>query len=64
MPIAEGPYIVKQTDEKSKSVVIEYAEKTVENVSRSRVVIASRRQTTAELQDVFQKTITDATFVD
>ena len=62
--IAEGPYLVKQTDDKSKTVVIEYDDKTVENVSRSRVVRAPKRQTPAEIQNVVQPTVTNATFVD
>ena len=57
-------YLVKQTDDKSKTVVIEYDDKTVENVSRSRVVRAPKRLTPAEIQNVVQPTVTNATFVD
>ena len=62
--ISVAPYLVNESDEKSKTFVIEYADKTVENVPKSRVVRESKRQTAAELQDVVQQTITDATFVE
>ena len=43
VPIAGRPYLVRKPDDKAKTFVIEYADKTVENVSRSRVVRAPRR---------------------
>ena len=39
-PLALGPYLVKQVDEKAKTAVIVYDDDTVENVSRSRIVRA------------------------
>ena len=62
--IAEDPCLVEQTNEKSKTVVIDYVDKTIENVSISRVLRAPRRRNPAELQNFVQPTITEATFVD
>ena len=41
--ISKVPYLFKETDDKWRTVVIKYAEKTVDNVSRSRFVLAPRR---------------------
>ena len=62
-PIGEKLYLVTQTDEKSKTVLIEYADKTVEKFSRPQVVRTPRWQTPAELQVVLKPTITEAIFV-
>ena len=50
-PIAEGPYKVKSVNNDAKTVVIEYNDRTVENVSRSRVVLAPEPQSMQELQE-------------
>ena len=41
-PIAEGPFPVKKVDQENKTVFLERPDKTVENVSRSRVVLAPK----------------------
>ena len=63
-PIPERPYVFKQTDDKSKTVVIEYADKNVKNGLRLRVVRTPRRKSPAKIQDVVPETIIDVTFVD
>ena len=50
-PIADGPYLVKDVNQDGKTVVIVYDDQTVENVSRSRVVLAPRRLTPTEQVD-------------
>ena len=50
-PIADGPYLVKDVNQDAKTVVIVYDDQTVENVSRSRVVLAPRRLTPTEQVD-------------
>ena len=47
-PIADRPYLVKDVNQDAKTVVILYDDQTVENVSRSRVVLAPRRLTPTE----------------
>ena len=49
--IADGPYRVKDVNTEAKTVVIEYPDRTVENVSRSRVVLAPEPQTMKQLHD-------------
>lgn len=39
-PITKGPYLVKQIDTEPKTLVIARKDKEVENISRSRVVLA------------------------
>jgi len=63
-PIALGPYLVKAVDAKAKTVLIEYDDRTVENVSRTRVVRAPKRPTPDELQAVLKPRTIDQTIAD
>ena len=63
-PLAEGPYLVKEVDVDSKTVVIEYGDHTVERVSRSRVVLAPKRLTPAQLQNVIRPSVMKETLLD
>ena len=63
-PIAKGPYQVKSTDDRSKTVVIEYDDRTVENVSRSRVVLAPKGETPKETQDAVRPALISETISD
>ena len=56
-PIALGPYLVKLVDDKANTAVIVYDENTVENVSRSRIMLAPKRRSSAELQSIIQPTV-------
>ena len=48
-PIADGPFPVKKVDREAKTVLIERPDSTVENVSRSRVVLAPRGPSNKQL---------------
>ena len=63
-PIAKGPYRVKAVDNRSKTVVIEYDDHSVENVSRSRVVLAPKRITPQELQESTRPSLITETIPD
>ena len=60
-PIALGPYLVKQVDEKAYTAVIVYDDDTVENVSRSRIVRAPKQPSSDEVQTIVQSTIVSQT---
>ena len=60
-PISLGPYLVKQVDDKAKAAVIIYDDNTVENVSRSRIVLAPKQLLSAELQSIVQPTVFNQT---
>ena len=60
-PIALGPYLVKQVDEKAKTAVIVYDDDTVENVSRSRIVRAPKQLSSAEMKSIVQPTVVSQT---
>ena len=51
-PIAEGPYKVNKTDE--HTIVIERPKRTVDKVSRSRVVLAPTPKTDEEMQEILK----------
>ena len=48
-PIAAGPFPVKKVDKDKKTVLLERPDKTVENVSRSRVVLAPKGLSSEQL---------------
>ena len=48
-PIAEGPFPVKKVDKENKTVLLERPDKTVEKVSRSRVVLDPKGPSSEEL---------------
>ena len=60
-PIALGPYLLKHVDDNAKNTVIVYDDKTVENVSRFRILLATKRLSSAELQSVVQPTVVNRT---
>ena len=60
-PIALGPYLVKEVDEKAKTAVIVYDDDTVENVSRSRIVRAPKQLSSAEMQSIVRPTVVSQT---
>ena len=60
-PIALGPYLAKQVDDKAKTAVIVYDDNTVENLPRSRIVLAPKQLSSAELQSIVQPTIFNRT---
>ena len=58
-PVAEGPFRVTKTT--GNTVVIERADRSVERVSRSRVVLAPKPLTEAEMEQTLQPTLVDNT---
>jgi len=51
-PIAEGPFLVTKTDK--NTVVIERSDRSVEKVSRSRVVLAPKPKTKEEVKEILR----------
>ena len=62
--IAEGPFKVKDVNKPAKTVVIEYPDRSVENVSRSRVVLAPRGNLPKEVQQAVQPLTIQDTILD
>ena len=62
-PISLGPFLVKQVYDKAKTGFILYDDNTVENVSRSRILLAQKQLSSAELQSIFRPTVFDQTIV-
>ena len=60
-PIALGPYLLKQVDDKAKTAVILYDYDTVENVSRSHIVRAPKQLISDEIQSIVKQTIVNQT---
>ena len=48
-PIADGPFLVKKVDKEAKSVLLERPDKTVEKLSRSRVLLAPKGPSSKQL---------------
>ena len=63
-PISKGPYLVTSVDKQSKTVVIEYDDRAVEKVSRSRLVLAPRRMTPEKIQEVMPPALISETILD
>ena len=51
-PIAEGPFLVTKKDK--NTVVIERSDRSVEKVSRSRVVLAPKPKTKEEVKEILR----------
>ena len=60
-PIALEPYLVKYVDDEEKTAFIVNDDKTVENVSLSRIMLSPKRLCSAELQSIFQPTVFNLT---
>ena len=63
-PISEGPFPVKKVYKENKTVLLERPDKTVENLSRSRVILAPKRASTKELLESRRPIIIKEVFAD
>ena len=63
-PIAEGPFQVKKVDKENKTMLLEKPDNTVENVSRSRVVLAPKGPSIEKLLEATRSMTINEVIVD